>query len=320
MCVSHNTLLLPVVLLTLLLTIVPGQPVNTLPSSVEPVQLHITVTGKNDAFVDRLKRDNFEVVVDKIPASIVSFGNQDAPSSVGIVLDSSGSVGSRSPEKTRREFLMVRDAIDHFLSQSNPSNEYFLLGFNLKPQLLTDWTSTHSELLDGFNDLIIYGPSAFYDSSYVAVNKLLAGRHQKRVLLLIGDGQDNVSRYTFNQLRELIRNSGVIVYSIYFSGQPAIGSALGEEGRSILREFSVVSGGRVYLEAGHPIKPKELTKVLEAIANELRHQYSMTIVPGETGGARKWRKIKTVVKSATSNEKIRSRTREGFYSGRPKTD
>ena len=319
MCVRHNTLLLSVVLITLLLTIVPGQSVNISQSSAEPVQVHITVTGKNDAFVDGLQQNNFEVFVENTPAKIVSFSNQDAPTSIGIVFDLSGSASRGSEGKMRGDLIMVREALSRFVSQSHASNEYFLMGFNVKPQLLSDWTSNHSELLNAFNDLTASGNTAFYDSCYVAVDKLMAGRHTKRVLLLFGDGLDNLSRHTFKELRELLRHTGVVVYSIYFSGQPDLRSTLGEEGRSILRELSLTSGGRVYSEVGHPIKPKEVATVLEAIADELRHQYSMSILPAEPGGNRKWSKIKTVVKSA-SNEKVRSRTREGFYSGRPKTD
>ncbi|HKO43195.1 MAG TPA: VWA domain-containing protein [Pyrinomonadaceae bacterium] len=336
MSVSRTTLVLPVLILSivLLLTIASGQSAHKGQSQIanahaltpddpgtEPVQLHITVTGKDDDFVNGLQQNHFEILVEKTPAKIVSFQNQDAPTSIGIVFDSSGSVRNASQEKTRRDFLMVREAIGGFLKQSNTANEYFLLGFNVKPQLLSDWTSDHSKLLDAFNHLTIFGNTAFYDSSYVAVDKLMTSRHAKRVLLLIGDGQDNLSHYTFKELRELIRNTGVIVYTICFSGRPDyLASNLGEEGKSILRELSVASGGRVYLNDGHPIKPKEMSTVLEKIANELRHQYSLSIVPGEPGGVRKWRKIKTVVKPDSSMEKIRTRTREGFYSGRPTTN
>lgn len=336
MSVRRTTLVLPFVILSivLLLTIASGHSAHKDQSQVanshaltpddpgtEPVQLHITVTGKDDDFVNGLQQNNFEIFVEKTPAKIVSFSNQDAPSSIGIVFDSSGSVRSASQEKTRRDFLMVREAIGGFLKESNTANEYFLLGFNVKPQLLADWTSDHSKLLDAFNHLTIFGNTAFYDSSYVAVDKLMTSRHAKRVLLLIGDGQDNLSHYTFKELRELIWNSGVLVYTIYFYGQPDYqGSNLAEEGKSILRELSVASGGRVYLNDGHPIKPKEMATVLESIANELRHQYSMSIVPTERSAIGKWRKIKTVVKSNSSTEKIRTRTREGFYSGMPKTN
>ena len=333
MCISRTTLIPPVLILSiaLLLTIASGQSVHKVQSQTanthaqtperpgtDTVQLHITVTGKDDVFVDGLQQSNFEIVVEKAPARIVSFSHQDAPSSVGIVFDSSGSVGSGSKDKTRRDLLLLREALGRFLSQSNPSNEYFLLGFNVKPQLLVDWTSDQTKLLDGFNDLIIFGQTAFYDSCYVAIDKLTFGRYAKRVLLVISDGQDNLSSYTFKELRDLIRSTGVLVYSIYFSGRPDVGSALGQEGQGILRDLSVPSGGGVYIKVGYPIKPKEIHTVFEKIASELRHQYSLSIVSTEPSAVRKWGKIKTMVKSSISNGKIRTRTREGFYSGKPK--
>lgn len=335
MSVSRTALVPPVVILSiaLLLTIAQGQYVHSGQSQfgntyaqtpehpgTEPVQLHISVTGKDDVFVDGLQQNNFEIFVEKAPARIVSFSNQDVPSSIGIVFDSSGSAGSKSRDKTHRDLLMLREALGDFLSQSNPSNEYFLLGFNVKPQLLVDWTSNHTELLNRFNRLIIFGNTAFYDSCYVAIDKLTSGKHTKRVLLVISDGQDNFSSYTFKELRDLIRSTGVLVYCIYFSDRPNDGSALEQEGQAILRDLSVPSGGGVYIKIGRPTKPGEIKTVFEKIANELRHQYSMSIVPIEPSAVRKWLKIKTVVKSNSSTKKIRTRTREGFYSGRPKTD
>lgn len=162
----------------------------------DPVQLHVTVTDKKDAFVSGLQQDNFEVLIDNKPARIASFDSQDVPAAIGIVFDSSGSMRGTSLKKTRRDFLSLRESIKRFLELSNPSNEYFLMGFNEKPQLLVDWTSDHTRLTDNLNDLTVYGNSAFYDACYLAVDKLQTSQRAKRVLLLVSDGQDNMSRYT----------------------------------------------------------------------------------------------------------------------------
>jgi len=283
-----------------------------------PIHLNVTVTDKSGALVKGLQADHFEISVAKKPARVVSFSDADSPVSVGIVFDSSGSMQSGSDNATRKNFFVLREALRRFLELNNESNEYFLLGFNVKPQLLIDWTSDRTKLNDNFDHLNVFGNSAFYDACYLAVDKLQRGRHAKRVLILISDGEDNVSRYTFVELRELLKNSGVILYAINFPREVDAGSSVGMEGRGVLEELSSLTGGvAIYSTAGRSLRFSDAQTVFERIANELRHQYAISIVTDEPNNSQKWRKIKVRIKPPTNASKnfnqLTARTRAGFY-------
>ena len=286
--------------------------------AASPIQLDVTVTDKSGALVDGLQPEHFEISIEKKPSRVVSFVNADSPVSIGIVFDSSGSMKKGSANATRQEFLMRREAVRRFLELSHESNEYFLMGFNDRPQLRIDWTSDRSKIVDSFDHLNVFGGSAFYDACYLAVEKLQRGRHAKRVLILVSDGQDNVSLYTYVELRELLKNSGVILYAINFPDEFDTGSSLGMEAEGILEELSSLTGGvAVNWKDGRRLSLKDVQTVFERIANELRHQYAIFIVPDEPNKKQKWRKIKVRVKPSTIAAKklnqLTARTRAGFY-------
>lgn len=319
---SYKTIVLVTILIAHALTIVAQQSAQQSHSQVPPknaeqVLLNVTVTDKAGGFVVGLKPEDFEISIDKKTAQVISLSNADSPVSVGIVFDSSGSMAGRSENKATKNFSVLRQALRQFLELSNHSNEYFLLGFNNKPQLLLDWTSEPLTIVDRFNDLHIYGSTALYDACYVAVNKVQNGRHAKRALVLISDGQDNISQYSFNELRELLRETDVLLYSMHFPIDPDL-SSLGMEGLGILDELSSISGGRAFFtKGGTPLKLKDANTAFETIATELRSQYTVSIVPGVPSASKKWRKIRVKVNlpaGAPSQMKgLAARTRQGFY-------
>jgi Ca-activated chloride channel family protein len=291
----------------------------TLPAkSPEPIVFHVTIADKSGGFATGLKPTDLEVSIDKKPAQIVSLSQADEPVSVGIVLDSSGSASQRSTEQTARDFLKVRDAIRHFMTSSNQANDYFLMAFNTKPQLLADWTSDPEAIAGQFHDLQVHGNTALYDACYLAINKLQSARHAKRALILISDGQDNLSRYTFDELRELLRETGVLLYAIHFPASMDVGSSLGIDGMGILEEFSSISGGTAFWSNdGAPLKLKDANVVFEIIATELRKQYTVAIVPNEPLATKKWHKIRVKVNLPRDGRPqvkgLSARTRDGFY-------
>jgi len=324
MRIGYRAVGLLTVLVTLALTITPAtqsaqQPQSQLsPTHIQPVLINVTVTNKDGEFVTGLEPDDFEISIDKKTASIASLSNADAPASVGILIDSSGSMRGRSASSTGKHFAVVREALRKFLEASNQSNDYFLVSFNRRSQLLANWTSDHPTILEKVNELP--GPgTALYDACYMGVGKLLGGQHTKRAMVIISDGMDNESKYTFNQVRELLKETNVLLYSIYFPANPEMGSSLGLEGQGILEELSSVSGGRLFFgKDGVPLKPKDLNLAFQIIATELRRQYAISIVPNESSHGKKWRKVKVkVVRDPATPRLLKGltvRTREGFFS------
>lgn len=285
------------------------------PKETEQVVLNVTVTDKAGGFVAGLKSSDFEVSIDKKPAHIASLRNEDSPVSIGIVLDSSGSMIEGSDT---RDYYVLREALRLFLFSSNQSNDYFLMGFNIKPQLLADWTSDRLTIIDKFKGLQVYGNTAVYDACYLAVDKLQGGPHAKRALVLISDGQDNSSHYTFNELRELLRETDILLYSLALPSKANQGSSLAMEYISNLEELSSLSGGRVFsFKEGAQLRPKDANISFEKIATELRNQYTLSIIPNESLASKKWHKIRVKVNlqpdASRQRRDLDVRTREGVY-------
>lgn len=295
-----------------------GQTANSKPQprTVEPLILTTTVVNKRDDIVSGLQRDNFRVFIDKKAADITDFREQDEPLSLGLVFDVSGSARSSQPIQT-----LVKNwqqALRTLFETSNQSNEYFLMAFNIKPQLLLDWTFDHQAVIDTLSTLQADGNTALYDACYLAIDKVRHGRYTKRVLLLISDGQDNVSNYSFTQVRDELRSSEILVYSVNFSSMQSQGSALGLEGQQLMNELSTVSGGiSFYRSVGRFLSASDAKSIFQLIAHELRHQYTIAITPDISVDTRKWHKIRIKLQAAAngpSNLKhFSARTREGFY-------
>ncbi len=288
------------------------------PKSSDPIVLNVTVTDKHGGFVGGLEAKDFEISINKKPAHIVSVSHADLPLNVGILLDSSGSMGPWSQKEAERTFLRLREALKHFLDLSNQGNDYFVLGFNIKPQLLVDWTSEPATVVDNIRNLQVYGNTALYDAGYLAVDKVRSGRHAKQVLIVISDGQDNISHYTFNELRDALKESNAMLYATYFPNSGDAGSGLMYEGLGVLEELTFLSGGKLFSSKdGAALQLKDANGVFENIAIELRNQYTITIVPNEGMAINKWQKVKVKVNVPAGTQRdwkgLSARTRDGFY-------
>lgn len=297
-------------------TPVPLQP-KPAETSSEPVVLTVTVTNGHGEFVTGLQQDNFAILVDKATVKIDSLNDEDVPMSIGILFDSSGSMDdTRYGASTK--FRILREGIARFLDLSNKSNEYFVIGFNYRPQLLLDWTSDSRAVIDKLTPLQPRGNTALYDACYLGVEKVMRGRFSKRVIILISDGENNESHYTLNDLRRLLKESSVTLYSTNLLIGGNFGSSLGAEGRTVLAELSKLSGGVAFSqEEGVRINPKQVAAVFELIADELRHQYSISLSPPTSSGDKGWHRIKIKVtlppKAPREMHGLSVRSREGVF-------
>jgi len=262
----------------------------------------VTVTDTYGRFVSGLGKNAFTVFDEKKPQEITYFSDDDSPVSVGVLFDVSGSM---SGDKVRR----ARDALSKFVQTSHNSDEYFLIGFNARAQLLLDKTRDGNAVLDKMTFVQTRGNTALYDACYLGVEKVQRGAHPKRALLLISDGQDNNSRYTFNELRRLLKESDVVLYGIGILGGGDAGSSLGMEGQGIMDELAGVSGGKAFF----PRSPAEMDDIFEQIALELRHQYSIGYKPTNFSDDGKWHKVKVKVTPPRGLPRLFVRTKEGYY-------
>jgi Ca-activated chloride channel family protein len=221
---------------------------------------------------------------------------------VGVIFDVSGSM---SGDKVKR----ARDALSKFIQTSHNSDEYFLIAFNSRAQLLLDKTRDGNAVLDKLTFVETRSNTALYDACYLGVEKVQRGAHPKRALLLISDGQDNNSRYTFNELRRLLKESDVTLYGIGILSGSDAGSSMGMEGQGTLDELASVSGGKAFF----PRSSAEMDDIFEQIALELRHQYSIGYKPANFNNDGRWHKIKVRVSPPRGLPRLFVRSKEGYY-------
>ena len=266
------------------------------------ITLTVTVTDTYGRYVSGLSQKAFTILDEKQPQEITFFSDDDSPVSVGVIFDVSGSM---SGEKIRN----AREALAKFIQTSHNSDEYFLIAFNSRAQLLLDKTRDGNAVLDKLTFVQTKNNTALYDACYLGVEKVQRGLHPKRALLLISDGQDNNSRYTFNELRRLLKESDVVLYGVGILSGGDAGSALGMEGQGILDELANVSGGKAFF----PRSAVEMDDIFEQIALELRHQYSIGYKPSNFSNDGKWRKIKVKVTPPRGLPRLFVRSKEGYY-------
>jgi Ca-activated chloride channel homolog len=265
------------------------------------ITLTVTVTDTYGRFVTGLGKNAFSIYDDKTQQEISFFSDEDAPVSLGIVFDVSGSM---SGDKITR----AREALAKFVDTSHVRDEYFLIGFNTRAQLLLNHTRDSDALLEKLTFVQTHGQTALYDATYLGVERVTRGTHKKRAILLISDGQDNSSRYTFSELKRLLKESDVIIYAIGIVSAND-DTALGYGGRAILEELAGVSGGKAFF----PSTGAEMNDTFERIALELRTQYSIGYRPSSFANDGKWHKLKIKVQPPRGFPRLFVRGREGYF-------
>jgi len=277
----------------------PDRPVKI---KTDLVTLTLTVTDLYGRYVSGLNKNAFTIIDNNQEQEIQFFSDSDAPVSVGILFDVSGSMGGDKVIKAQK-------ALSRFIATSHPSDEYFLIGFNSRAQLLLDRTRDGDAVLRKLTMVKPQKDTALYDAVYLGVERVTRGSHQKRALLIISDGQDNASRYNFGEVRRLMKETDVVTYAIGIMDGGDSVSALGLQGQAYLDEISAVTGGTAF----YPRTDVEMDEIFERIALELRHQYSIGYTPKDFQPDGKWRKVKVKVKPPRGLPRLTVRGRDGYY-------
>ena len=265
------------------------------------VTLSVTVTDPFNRLVTGLDRHHFEIFEDKVKQQIEFFRDEDVPVSLGIVFDVSGSM--------KGKLERARDALKAFVETSHDDDDFFLVGFNQRANLLSEFADGNN-ILSKLSFVDPKGQTALYDAAYLGIEKVRQGRHNKRALLLISDGQDNSSRYTYGELRKLLREANVQIYSIGIVEMGGgAGSSLDLQGQSILEEVAQTTGGKAFF----PRSGAELEDATTRIALELRHQYSIGYIPTNVKRDGLWHKLRVKVNPPKGLPNLNVRTKEGYY-------
>ncbi len=267
----------------------------------EVVTLSVTVTDPYNRLVTGLTRQNFEVFEDKVKQNIEFFRDEDVPVSVGIIFDVSGSMKGKLDR--------AREALKAFVQTCHDQDDFFLVGFNQRANLIAEFTDGEG-LSNKLTLIDPKGQTALYDAAYLGIEKVKQGQHKKRAILLISDGQDNSSRYTYGELRKLLKEANVQIYSIGIVEMGGgSGGSLDMQGQGILEEVSQTTGGKAFF----PRSAAELEDATTRIALELRHQYSIGYLPSNEKNDGKWRKISIKIMPPRGMPKLNVRSKEGYY-------
>jgi len=265
------------------------------------VSLTVTVTDGSNRLVTGLDRFNFEVYEDKVKQEISFFTDEDAPVNLGIVFDVSGSMKGKIDR--------ARDALKAFIQTSQSDDDFFLVAFNQRANLLAEFTNGDA-LANKLTLVDPKGQTALYDAAYLGVEKVKQGRHSRNAILLISDGQDNSSRYTYGELHKRLKEAGVQIYCIGIVDMGgAAGGTLDMQGQAILEEIAQSTGGKAFF----PKSGAELEEITTRIALELRHQYSIGYSPTNVKRDGQWHKIKISVKPPKGWSNLRVQHKEGYY-------
>lgn len=269
----------------------------------EIVSLTFTVTDRAGRAVTGLTAQDIEIYEDKVKQRIDHYGAEDAPISVGIVFDVSGSM--------RDKLEHARDALKAFVESSHQEDDFFMVGFNRRANLLAEFCDGDG-LQRRLSVVGAQGETALYDAVYLGTEKVQQGRHRKRALLVISDGQDNASRYTLDQLRQRLKESDIQLYCVGV-GRPGLNDKAEQRqvmrGQMILDEISRLTGGRAFFVNS----ASDLAEATTRVALELRHRYSLGYTPTNHRRDGKWRKIRVRVNRAAWMPELIVRARDGYF-------
>jgi Ca-activated chloride channel family protein len=267
---------------------------------VDIVLVPVTVTDPMNRLVTGLEKENFVLLEGNEQQEIKHFSSEDAPISLGVIFDVSGSMADKIDKS--------RDAVVEFFKTANPEDEFFMITFSEKPEVLADFTQKVEEIQGKLIYTVPKGRTALLDAIYLGVTKMREAKHQKKALLIISDGGDNHSRYTESEIKNMVKEADVQIYAIgIFDQSPR--TVEEQSGPALLSEVSEVTGGRAFTISD----PNELADVSTKIGIELRNQYVLAYRPTRPAHDGKWRKIKVRLLPPKGLPPLRVYAKTGYY-------
>jgi len=273
---------------------------RSLKVAVDLVLVPVTITDPMNRLVTGLDRDNFQLFEGSSKEEIKSFSSEDAPVSLGVIFDSSGSMSSKMDR--------AKDAVVEFFKTANPQDEFFMITFSDAPEVVNDFTSSVDDIQGKLVFTVPQKRTALLDAIYMGVSKMRQAKYAKKALLIISDGGDNHSRYTEGEIKALVKEADVMVYAIgiYDRYFPTEEERLGP---ALLGQVAELTGGRAFTVEN----PNDLADVATKIGVELRNQYVLGYRPTKVARDGKWRKIKVKLLPPKGLPPLRVYARTGYY-------
>ena len=268
-----------------------------LPERVSPIRLDVkrvlipvTVTDALDRPVQGISKQQFRVYEDGIEQRISDVSSEDAPISLGVVLDASASMESKLKKS--------KEAVRQFIELSIPGDEFFLTVFNELPEPVFGFTADPRRIEDGLSGIRADGATALFDALYLATHQMKSARNARKALLVLSDGKDNNSRYTEREVKAMLREADVRIFGI----------SIQDRSRA-LEEIAEESGGRAYRVR----KLSELPELAARLSAETHSQYLLSYVPANTANDGKYRRVKVVLTQPEGAPPLHTSWRRGYY-------
>ena len=276
---------------------VHGKPIQKF---VDLVLVNVTVTDDWNRIVTGLEKENFAVSEGSQVQEVQHFASEDAPISLGVIFDMSGSMNDK--------ITRAREAVIEFFKTANPQDEFFMITFADRPELIADFTKSVEDIQGKLVYVVPQGRTALLDAIYMGVNKMKDAHNSKKALLIISDGGDNRSRYTDNEIKSMVKEADVQIYAIgIFTPNPTQPEEAA--GPALLGDVTEVTGGRLFTINN----PNELADVATKIGIELRNQYVLGYRPTNRTRDGRWRKIKVKLIPPKGLPHLNVFSKQGYY-------
>ena len=267
------------------------------------VLIPVTVTDPMNRFVTGLEKENFKILEDHKEQDLTQFSSEDAPLSVGVVFDCSGSMGSKLDKS--------RQAVAQFFKTANPEDEFFLVEFHDSAELVQPFTTSLAEIQNRLTFPQSKGRTALLDAIYLALHEMKKARNPRKALLVISDGGDNNSRYTEGEIKNLVKEADTQIYAIGIYEPIGSRSRTAEElaGPGLLTDIAEQTGGRQYAVENL----NELPDIAAKIGVELRNQYILGYSPQNQEHDGKYRRVQVKLVQPRGLPPLRAFWRLGYY-------
>jgi VWFA-related protein len=254
------------------------------------VLIPVSVTDPLDHPVNNLPPDAFRLLEDDVEQKIACFFKEEAPVSLGVIFDASGSM--------RKSIDASLGATEQFFKTTMPGDEFFLIRFSDKATLETQFTSDPGEIIQRLSFVHPQGWTALHDAIYLGVNRMRLAKNSRKALLVLSDGGDNNSRYTEAEVKNLVMESDLRVYAVGLFDRP-----------SFLEKLATLTGGEAYWVK----KLKDLPDTITRLSRQLRSQYVIGYSPNKPASDGKYRRIRVELTHPHSLGALRLFWRHGYY-------
>ncbi len=279
------------------------KPNRMIRTDVNVALVNVTVTDPYNRLVTGLEQDNFRVFEDNVEQEIETFSSEDVPISIGVVFDVSGSMGNKIGK--------AREAAVQFFKTANTADEFFLVSFNERAELTSEFTNSVEDLQSRMALTATKGRTALLDAIYLGLSQMRGARNAKRALLIISDGGDNHSRYNESDIKRLVKEADTQLYAIGIFDPLGYRSRTPEElnGPSLLTDVTDMTGGRVFSVE----RIEDLPDIATKIGMELRNQYVLGYRPSNKTHDARWRKVKVKLRPPRGLPPLTVYAKTGYY-------